>query len=77
MELKDRIEAVLDKTVRPALGRDGGGVDIVDVSEDGVVKVRLKGACHGCPGAMMTINGIVEQTLKREIPEVKKVEPAS
>lgn len=71
--LKERVEAVLGK-VRPFLQRDGGDVELVEVTDDGVVKVRLKGACSGCPGATMTLKNAIEDTLKQEIPEVKSVE---
>ncbi|MDO8281211.1 MAG: NifU family protein [Thermodesulfovibrionia bacterium] len=71
--LKERVEKVLGK-VRPFLQRDGGDVELVEVTDDGVVKVRLKGACSGCPGATMTLKNAIEDTLKQEIPEVKSVE---
>jgi Fe-S cluster biogenesis protein NfuA len=69
--MKEKIEAVLEK-VRPALQRDGGDVELVDVV-DGVVKVKLQGACNGCPMATMTLKRGIEQVLKAEIPEVKEV----
>lgn len=59
--------------VRPILQRDGGDVEFVNVSEDGVVSVRLQGACGNCPGAMMTIKMLIEQTLKQEVPGVTEV----
>jgi Fe-S cluster biogenesis protein NfuA len=71
--MKEKVEAALDK-VRPFLQRDGGDVELVEVTDDGVVKVRLKGACSGCPGATMTLKNAIEETLKQEIPEVKSVE---
>jgi Fe-S cluster biogenesis protein NfuA len=71
--MKEKVEATLDK-VRPFLQRDGGDVELVEVTDDGVVKVRLKGACSGCPGATMTLKNAIEETLKQEIPEVKSVE---
>ncbi|MBI4826032.1 MAG: NifU family protein [Nitrospirae bacterium] len=71
--LKERVEKVLGK-VRPFLQRDGGDVELVEVTDDGVVKVRLKGACSGCPGATMTLKNAIEETLKQEVPEVKSVE---
>jgi Fe-S cluster biogenesis protein NfuA len=66
------VERVLDK-IRPALQADGGDVELVDV-EGGVVKVRLTGACGGCPMATMTLKGGIEVALKEEIPSVKRVE---
>jgi Fe-S cluster biogenesis protein NfuA len=70
-DLKEKVEAVLNK-IRPNLARDGGDIELVAI-EDGVVKVRLKGACAGCPASTMTLKMVVEDTLKREVPEVKSV----
>ena len=70
--LKEKVEAVLEK-IRPALQADGGDLELVDVGEDGIVKVRLKGACAGCPMSQMTLKQGIESTLKQEIPEVKEV----
>lgn len=70
--MREKIEAILDK-IRPALQNDGGDVELVDVDDNGIVKVRLKGACGGCPMAMMTLKNGIEQTLKESIPEVKEV----
>ncbi|ACZ62610.1 MULTISPECIES: NifU family protein [Dehalococcoides] len=67
----EKVEAVLDK-IRPALEADGGNVELVDVV-DGVVKVKLVGACAGCPMSTMTLKNGIERILKREIPEVKEV----
>ncbi|MDR3200632.1 MAG: NifU family protein [Spirochaetales bacterium] len=71
--LKERVTEVLD-AVRPSLQADGGDVELVSVEEDGVVKVRLQGACHGCPHAQMTVKQGIERYLKEEIPEVTAVE---
>lgn len=71
--LKEKVEEALGK-IRPFLQRDGGNVELVDVQDDGVVKVKLKGACSGCPGATMTLKNAIEETLKQEVPEVKSVE---
>ena len=70
--MKERVQKVIDK-IRPYLQRDGGDIELVDVTDDGEVKVRLRGACQGCPGAQMTLQMGVERTLKEEIPEVKRV----
>ena len=70
--MKERVEEALKK-IRPALEADGGGIELVDVV-DGVVQVRLKGACQGCPGAQMTLKMGVEKVLKEEVPEVKSVQ---
>lgn len=71
--VKDKVEAALAQ-VRPALQRDGGDVELVEVSEDGVVKVRLQGACQGCPMAQMTLQMGIERVLKEMVPEIKSVE---
>lgn len=71
--MKERVQEVLDK-IRPALQADGGDVELVDV-ENGVVKVRLVGACAGCPMSQLTLSNGVERVLKQEIPEVERVEP--
>ncbi|MDP4726176.1 MAG: NifU family protein [Desulfobacterales bacterium] len=69
--MKEKVEAALKK-IRPMLQRDGGNVELIDV-EDGIVKVRLQGACAGCPMSQMTIKNGIERLLKQEIPEVKTV----
>ncbi len=69
--IKEKVEAVLAQ-VRPALQADGGDVELVDVN-DGVVKLKLKGACAGCPMATMTLRNGIERILKEQIPEVKEV----
>lgn len=69
--MKEKIEAVLDK-IRPSLEADGGNVELVDV-KDGVVKVKLTGACAGCPMSTITLKNGIERILKNEIPEVKEV----
>ncbi len=70
---KERVQEVLDR-IRPALQADGGDVELVDV-EGGVVKVKLVGACAGCPMSQLTLANGVERVLKEEIPEVERVEP--
>jgi Fe-S cluster biogenesis protein NfuA len=70
-EMKDKVQNALDK-IRPHLQADGGDVDLVEV-KDGIVKLRLKGACGGCPMAAMTLKNGIERALKEEIPEVKEV----
>ena len=69
--MKEKVEKTLDK-IRPSLIADGGNVELVDV-EDGIVKVRLVGACGGCPMSQMTLKMGIERLLKKEIPEVKEV----
>jgi Fe-S cluster biogenesis protein NfuA len=70
--MREKIEEVLDM-VRPAINADGGDVEVVDVSEDGVVQVRLAGACIGCPASVMTLRAGIERLLKENVPEVKEV----
>lgn len=72
-DMRDRVQAALDK-VRVRLQADGGDAELVDVAEDGTVKVRLKGACNGCPMSQMTLKNGIERFLKTEVPEVKTVE---
>ena len=71
--LQEKVEDTLD-TVRPALSADGGGVELVDVSDDGVVSVRLTGACAGCPMSTMTLKMGIERALRQRVPEVTRVE---
>ncbi|MBE0447798.1 MAG: NifU family protein [Actinobacteria bacterium] len=71
--MREKVEAALAR-IRPALQADGGDIDLVDVTEDGVVKVTLRGSCAGCPMSQMTLTHYVEQTLKEMIPEVKMVQ---
>jgi Fe-S cluster biogenesis protein NfuA len=72
--MKARVEAALQK-VRPMLQADGGDVELVDV-QDGIVTVRLQGACGGCPMSQMTLKNGIERILKQEVPEVVSVESA-
>lgn len=73
MELREKIEKALTK-IRPALQADGGDVELVDVAKDGVVKVRLVGACAGCPMSTMTLALGIERELKKQAPGVTRVE---
>ena len=70
--MREKVEAVLAQ-VRPALQADGGDVELVDVTADGVVKVKMKGACSGCPMSTMTLKMGIERVLKQQVPEVKEV----
>jgi len=72
--MKEKVQEVLNK-IRPSLQADGGDVEFVDVT-DGVVRVRLKGACAGCPMSQMTLKNGIEKLLKKEIPQVKSVQSA-
>lgn len=70
--IHDRVVKALER-VRPYLQSDGGDIDLVDVTDDMTVKVRLKGACHGCPYSMQTLKAGVEQAIMKEVPEIKRV----
>ena len=70
--MKEKVSELIEQ-VRPSLQADGGDVELVDVV-DGVVKVKLKGACSGCPMSTMTVKNGIERFLKQQIPEVKAVE---
>ena len=72
--MKERIEKVLEEEVRPMLGMHGGNVELVEVTAEGVARVRLTGGCAGCPSAQMTLVGVVEKAIKSKVPEVKSVE---
>lgn len=69
---RDQVLKVLEE-IRPSLQFDGGDVELVDLLDDGTVNVRLKGACAGCMGSIMTLKGGIERLLKERIPEVKEV----
>jgi Fe-S cluster biogenesis protein NfuA len=70
--MKEKVETALEE-LRAPLQMDGGDVELVEVDDDGVVKVRLTGACAGCPMSQMTLKMAIEQNLKERIPEVKEV----
>lgn len=70
---EEKVKKVIDE-IRPQLQADGGDVELVDVTDDGVVKVSLVGACAGCPMSTITLSMGIENTLKERIPEVEKVE---
>ncbi len=70
--MKEKVEAALNK-IRPMLQADGGNVELVEVTPDGVVKVKLTGACGGCPMSQMTLKAGIERVVKKDVPEVKEV----
>ncbi len=72
-ELPERVAGILD-LIRPAVQADGGDLELVDISPDGVVKIRLHGACIGCPSAAVTLQTGIERNLKEHIPEIVRVE---
>ncbi len=71
--MKAKVKEVLEQ-IRPSLQADGGDLELVEITDDGVVKVRLTGACGTCPFSVMTLKGGIERILKKEIPEVKEVQ---
>jgi Fe-S cluster biogenesis protein NfuA len=70
--VKDKVQKAID-LIRPSLQADGGDVELIDVSPDGVVKVKLTGACHGCPMSQMTLKMGIEKLVKKQVPEIKEV----
>jgi Fe-S cluster biogenesis protein NfuA len=70
--IKEDVQGVIDQ-IRPQIQMDGGDIELVEVTDQGVVKVRLRGACAGCPGATMTLKFGVERILKQKVPGVKEV----
>jgi Fe-S cluster biogenesis protein NfuA len=74
MITKESVQEALD-LIRPALQADGGDVELVEVTDEGVVRVALQGACRGCPMSQLTLANGVERVLKEQLPEVVRVEP--
>jgi len=72
INIKERVLRALER-VRPYLQSDGGDIQLIEVTDDYTVKVRLQGACHGCPYSMQTLKAGVEQALMKEVPEIKSV----
>ncbi len=70
--MEEKVKEAIEK-IRPYLQADGGDIELVEVTSDGQVKVRLTGACHGCPFAQITLKQGVENALKKMVPEVKEV----
>jgi len=71
--MREKVERVLTE-IRPSLQAHGGDVELIEVTEEGIVKVKLSGACNGCPMATLTLRNGIEDILKKEIPEIKSVE---
>ncbi|OUJ18811.1 Fe-S cluster biogenesis protein NfuA, 4Fe-4S-binding domain [Methanonatronarchaeum thermophilum] len=71
--MRTKVEELIEENIRPKLQMDGGDIELVDI-EDKIVKVRLTGACAGCPMSQITLKNTVEQYLKSEIPEIESVE---
>jgi Fe-S cluster biogenesis protein NfuA len=70
--MKEKVQKAID-LIRPGLQADGGDVELIDVSSDGVVKVKLTGACQGCPMSQMTLKMGIEKVIKSQIPDIKEV----
>ncbi len=70
--MKEKVEKALEK-VRPFLQADGGDIQLLDVSEDGIVRVRLTGACGGCPMSQATLKQGVERVIREEVPEIRQL----
>jgi Fe-S cluster biogenesis protein NfuA len=70
--IKEKVVKALNR-VRPYLQNDGGDIDLIEITEDLTVKVKLTGACHGCPFSMQTLKAGVEQAIMQEVPEIKRV----
>ena len=73
---KERVQGVIN-LIRPAVQADGGDIELVDVSDSGVVQIRFHGACHGCPSSTMTLQHGIERNLREKVPEVTQVIPVS
>jgi Fe-S cluster biogenesis protein NfuA len=72
LSIKERVAMALER-VRPYLQSDGGDIDLIEVTDDMTVKVKLTGACHGCPYSMQTLKAGVEQAIMKEVPEIRRV----
>jgi Fe-S cluster biogenesis protein NfuA len=72
MGVRDRVQGVIN-LIRPAVQADGGDIELVDVTAEGVVQIRFHGACHGCPSSSMTLHQGIERNLRERIPEVTRV----
>ena len=76
MDMKDEVKKALD-SIRPYLQADDGDIELVDVTEDGIVKVKLTGACNVCPLSVITLRAGIERSLLRQVPRIKRVESVS
>jgi len=71
--IKEKVKDVLNE-IRPMLQADGGDVELVEITDDGIVRIKLKGACAHCMGAIMTLKNVVEARIRAAVPEIKTVE---
>jgi Fe-S cluster biogenesis protein NfuA len=74
MEMKEKVQEVIEE-IRPHLQADGGDIELVDVTEDNEVQVRLQGRCKGCPMSQLTLAMVIERTIKERLPEIVSVVP--
>jgi Fe-S cluster biogenesis protein NfuA len=74
ISIHEKVQNVID-LIRPAVQADGGDIELVDVSEAGIVKIRFHGACHGCPSSTMTLQNGIEKNVRERVPEVTQVIP--
>lgn len=72
--VREKVQNVID-LIRPAVQADGGDIELVDVTGEGVVQIRFHGACHGCPSSHMTLQTGIERNLRERVPEVTQVVP--
>jgi Fe-S cluster biogenesis protein NfuA len=72
--VRERVQSVIN-LIRPAVQADGGDIELVDVTDQGVVQIRFHGACHGCPSSTMTLHHGIERNLRERVPEVTQVVP--
>ena len=72
--IREKVQSVID-LIRPAVQADGGDIELVDVTGDGIVQIRFHGACHGCPSSRMTLQMDIEQNVRQRVPEVTQVIP--
>ena len=72
--VRDKVQGVIN-LIRPAVQADGGDIELVDVTDDGVVQIRFHGACHGCPSSTMTLQHGIERNLREKVPEITAVIP--
>jgi Fe-S cluster biogenesis protein NfuA len=74
--LREKVQGVIN-LIRPAVQADGGDIELVDVSSEGVVQIRFHGACHGCPSSTMTLQMGIERNLREKVPEITSVVPVA
>jgi Fe-S cluster biogenesis protein NfuA len=74
--IREKVQGVID-LIRPAVQADGGDIELVDVSGDGIVQIRFHGACHGCPSSKMTLQMGIERNVREHVPEVTQVVPVA